>query len=461
MGRPMKLAGLRHVAGRLAAMVSIAAVVVAASSCSPTPDAVGNKTLKIVYQKTDAFTALDAVMQDAKKEFEAANSGVTVELQPIQANDDDYGTKLALAQRSADTAPDVFYEDTFKVRSDVDAGYLLKLDPHLEKWDDWSLFNDAAKAAGRADDGSIYAVPLGTDTRAIWYNKKVLQKAGISLPWQPKSWEDVLTMARAVKASDPNAIAFNMYAGKGTGEGSVMQGFYELLYGTDSTLYDVDAKKWVVGSQGFTDSLAFLKTLYDEKLAVSPAEALDANIWKKVFGEWFPQGKLAATVEGSYAPSFWQKGGTYEWAGYEQDMGVAMFPTRDGQEPGGVSMSGGWTLAVGANSKSPDLAFQFLTTALNKKNALAYDINNSQIAVRTDVAAEADYLAANPFVKDVSDLVAVTHYRPATADYPKISTAVQVATESVITGKQSPEDAAAEYDATVRRLVGEDKVLEK
>lgn len=461
MGRPMKLAGLKHVAAKFAAIASVAAVVVGASSCSPTPDAAGDKTLKIVYQKTDAFTALDAVMQDAKKEFEAANSGVAVELQPIQANDDDYGTKLALAQRSADTAPDVFYEDTFKVRSDVDAGYLLKLDAYLEKWDDWSLFNEAAKAAGRADDGGIYAVPLGTDTRAIWYNKSVLQKAGISLPWQPQTWDDILTTARAVKASDPNVIAFNMYAGKGTGEGTVMQGFYELLYGTDSTLYDENAKKWVVGSQGFTDSLAFLKTLYDEKLAVSPAEALDANVWKKVFGEWFPQGKLAATVEGSYTPSFWQKGGAYEWAGYEQDMGVAMFPTRNGQEPGGVSMSGGWTLAVGAKSKNPDLAFQFLTTALNKKNALAYDINNSQIAVRTDVAAEADYLAANPFVKDVSDLVAVTHYRPATADYPKISTAVQVATESVITGKQSPEDAAAEYDATVRKLVGEDKVLEK
>ncbi|MET4539146.1 multiple sugar transport system substrate-binding protein [Arthrobacter bambusae] len=461
MGRPMKLGGMKRVAGKFAALASAAAVLVAASSCSPTPDAAGNKTLKIVYQKTDAFTALDAVMQDAKKEFEAANSGISVELQPIQANDDDYGTKLALAQRSTDTAPDVFYEDTFKVRSDVDAGYLLKLDGYLEKWDDWSLFNEAAKAAGRADDGSIYAVPLGTDTRAIWYNKAVLQKAGISLPWQPKTWDDILTTARAVKASDPNVIAFNMYAGKGTGEGTVMQGFYELLYGTDSTLYDENAKKWVVGSQGFTDSLAFLKTLYDEKLAVSPAEALDANVWKKVFGEWFPQGKLAATVEGSYTPSFWQKGGAYEWAGYEQDMGVAMFPTRNGQEPGGVSMSGGWTLAVGAKSKNPDLAFQFLTTALNKKNALAYDINNSQIAVRTDVAAEADYLAANPFVKDVSDLVAVTHYRPATADYPKISTAVQVATESVITGKQSPEDAAAEYDATVRKLVGEDKVLEK
>ena len=92
-------------------------------------------------------------------------------------------------------------------------------------------------------------------------------------------------------------------------------------------------------------------------------------MWKKVFGEWLPQGKMGATVEGSYAPSFWQKGGSYEWAEYGQDMGVTAFPTQNGQAPGGVSMSGGWTLAVGAETKNPDLAFEFLATALNQKNS--------------------------------------------------------------------------------------------
>lgn len=446
---------------RFAVTLAAIAVLLVTTACSSTPQVSGGKTLKVIYQKSDSFTALDEVLQNAKKEFEAANSRVTIELQPIQANDDDYGTKLALAQRSGDTAPDVFYEDTFKVRSDVDAGYLLKLDSYLATWDDWAMFNEGAKAAGRGDDGGIYAVPLGTDTRAIWYNKTVLQKAGIPVPWQPTTWDEILDAARKMKAADPTLVPFNMYAGKGTGEGTVMQSFYELLYGTGSTLYDETEKKWVVGSQGFRDSLAFLKTLYDEQLAVTPAEALDSNVWKKVFGEWLPQGKMGATVEGSYAPSFWQKGGSYEWAGYTRDMGVAKFPTQKGQAPGGVSMSGGWTLAVGAKSKNPELAFNFLATAVNKKNASAFDINNSQIAVRKDVAAEPGYQAANPFVKDVSELVAVTHYRPATADYPRISTAVQVATESVITGRQSPADAAAEYDRTVEKLVGAAKVLKK
>ena len=439
----------------------IASAVVVLTACTPgTPDA-GSATLKVAYQKTDSFSAVDTMFQAAKQEFEAEHQGVTVELQPIQANDDDYGTKLALALRSPSTAPDVFYEDTFKVRSDVDAGYLLKLDSHLEGWEDWAMFDDAAKAAGRADDGGTYAVPLGTDTRAIWYNKKVLTAAGIAVPWEPRSWQDILDAARKIKANDPSVIPFNMYAGTGTGEGTVMQSFYELLYGTGSVLYDEETKKWVVGSAGFTDSLAFLETLYDEGLAVSPAEALDANVWKKVFGEWFPNARLGATVEGSYSPSFWQDGGTYAWPGYEQEMGVAPFPTQDGQAPGAVSMSGGWTLAVGAGTKEPDLAFEFLATALNKENSLAFTVESSQIAVRTDVADEPSYQDANPFVRDVSELVSVTHFRPATSDYPRISAAVQEATEAVITGARSPEQAASEYDAAVAEIVGGDKTVRK
>ncbi|WP_350002489.1 extracellular solute-binding protein [Pseudarthrobacter sp. WHRI 8279] len=445
----------------LKTMSLIAAAMVALAACSPGDPGGSSKTLKVAYQKTDSFTALDTMLQTAKQEFEAANQGVTVELQPIQANDDDYGTKLALALRSPSTAPDVFYEDTFKVRSDVDAGYLLKLDSHLEGWEEWDTFDDGAKAAGRADDGGTYAVPLGTDTRAIWYNRKVLEAAGVTLPWEPRSWQDILDTARKIKASDPTVIPFNMYAGKGTGEGTVMQSFYELLYGTGSSLYDEEAGKWVVGSAGFQDSLDFLKTLYDEQLAVSPAEALDANVWKKVFGEWLPNGKMGATVEGSYAPSFWQDGGSYEWPGYEQDIGVAPFPTQDGQAPGAVSMSGGWTLALGAQTKEPDLAFSFLTTALNEKNSLAFTVESSQIAVRKDVAADPGYLDANPFVRDVSALVSVTRYRPATADYPRISAAVQEATEAVITGTRSPQEAAADYDAAVSDIVGADKTVRK
>ncbi|MHA7274625.1 extracellular solute-binding protein [Arthrobacter sp. TMT4-20] len=419
-------------------------------------------SLRIVYQKTGDASPLDALMQKVKTDFEAANDGVTVNLEPVEGTDEDYTTRLALSQRSPDTAPDVFYEDTFRLRSDVEAGYLLQLDEYLDGWDEWDMFNDAAKGAGIASDGGTYAVPLGTDTRVIWYNKNVLENAGIAVPWEPGTWDEILEMARTVKDAQPDSVPFSMYAGTGTGEGTVMQSFYELLYGTDSGgLYDEEQQKWIAGSQGFVDSLTFLQTLYQEELAVTPAEALDPNVWQTVVGTLLPEDTMGGTVEGSYAPSFWQEGGQFEWAEYGDVMGVAPFPTQNGQEPGGVSMSGGWTLAIGAGTENPDLAFEFLTMAMNQENLLEYTVDNSQIAVRTDIAEDPTYLEANPFIEEVSAVVDVTNYRPATSDYAEISTAVQEATEAVIASETSPEDAAAAYDEALRSIVGDENVVEE
>lgn len=412
-----------------------------------------SQTLRIAYKKADPV--LEGLMEDTKEQFEAANDGVTVELTPIEGNDDDYATKLALSQRSPDTAPDVFVEDSFKLRADVDAGYVLQLDDYLTGWEDWDTFNETAKQAGLGDDGGTYAVPLETDTRVIWYNRNVLGAAGIELPWQPKTWDDLLEMARTVKAANPDVVPFSMYAG-------TMQSFYELLYGTeDGGLYDEDEQKWVAGSQGFIDSLAFLKTIYDEGLAVTPAEALDPNIWQQIVGEMLPQDRMGATVEGSYAPQFWQEGADYEWPEYGEVMATAPFPTQDGQEPGAVSMSGGWTLAVGAGTGNPDLAVEFLKTAMNYDNSLAYTVDASKIAVRTDVAEAPEYQDMNPFAAEVTEVLDVSNYRPATADFAEIDTAVLTATQEVVAGGKSPEEAAATYDETLKRIVGEDNVTEK
>lgn len=446
------------------AMASAAAL--ALGGCSGSGDSGGGgdkNTITVVYSKTDSFTVLDTLMVKAKKEFEESHEGVTVNLQPITATDDDYKTKLQLQLSSPDTAPDVFYEDTFNVRSDVEAGFLLNLDSHLAKWDDWSKFDEGAKQAGMGEDGSTYALPLGTDTRVIWYNKNVLEKAGVEVPWEPKTWDDILDMAKKVKDSQPDVTAFNMYAGTGTGEGTVMQSFYELLYGAgDGTgLYDDKEGKWVIESEAFVDSLTFLKTLYDDGYAVSPDKALDPNVWQAVFGEMFPQDMLGGTVEGSYTPSFWAEDGSYPWPEYADTMGVALFPTQNGEAPGGVTMSGGWTLAASAHTKNADLAFEFMSTVLNEENALWYAVNNAQIAVRSDVAKEPTYLEANPFIAQISESVAVTHFRPANSDYPKISVAAQDATEAVITGQATPEEAAKAYDDAVKEIVGEDKVISK
>lgn len=422
----------------------------------------GDITITVAYQRTEGIQTMHNLLTSAKEQYEADNQGVTIELAPIEAAEEDYATQLALSQQSPDTAPDVFYQDTFRVRSDVAAGYILPLDDYLADWEDWDMFIDAAKEAGR-DGDSTYAIPLGTDTRGIWYNVNVFEEAGIATPWEPTTWEDVLTAAEQIKESQPDAVPFHMYAGKPAGEGTVMQSFLMLLYGTGEGkgLYDEDQGKWIVGSQGFVDSLEFLRALYDDGYAVPVSEALDANLWQTVFDTRFPEDQLGGIVEGSYGASFWAEDGPYPWPEYADNIAVTGFPTQEGQGPGHVSMSGGWTVAIGAETEHPDEAFELLTYVFDFENNRDHVIEASKIAVRSDVAEDPDYLAMDPYVEFFTEAVEYSYYRPATSDYPQVSAALQEATEKVVTGAASPEEAASAYDDAIRALVGEDGVIEE
>jgi multiple sugar transport system substrate-binding protein len=415
-------------------------------------------TIKVAYQKFGNFVQLDDHMKQVKEDFEAANEGVTVELVPIEAQQNDYFTKLALMNRSASTAPDVMYEDTFMVKSDVDAGYLAPLDDYLSEWDEWDMFYDNAKEAGVGDDGKIYGIPMGTDTRALWYNSDLFEQAGIPVPWEPKNWEDVLSAAETIKAELPGVIPLNVYSGKAQGEAATMQGFEMLLYGTEDTLYEDG--KWVTGAPGFVDSLSFIRDVYQGELGPTPEQALDKNVGTVVAGEWLPQGKLAINLDGSWLSGTWLDTGTNPWPEWNDVMSQAPMPTQNGQEPGATSMSGGWTLAMGSKTRNADAAWDFISLALNKENSQSYDIAASQIAVRSDVSEDPAYIEANPSFKFFSDIVEVTHFRPATSDYAQISNAITVAMESVMTGQQTPEEAAKVYDDAVRGIVGDENTVD-
>ncbi|WP_029150113.1 extracellular solute-binding protein [Microbacterium indicum] len=410
-------------------------------------------TIRVAYQKTASFTAMDDLMKKVKEEYEAANEGKTVELVPIEAEQDQYFTKLALMNGSADTAPDVIYEDTFQIRSDAAAGYLQPVDDYLADWDDWSLYDDGAKQAGVGDDGKTYGVSLGTDTRGIYFNKAILAAAGYDEDWQPESWDDLLDAARAVKETSPDVIPLNIYAAQSGGEQTSMQGFEMLLYGTGHELMDTSSGAWTTGSSGFLDALGFYQTVADEELGPDPADALDATWGSRVSNELLPQGEIAIAIDGSWLPSGWIDGDN-AWPEWNDELGFAAMPTEDGG--GYTSMSGGWTLAVGANADDPAAAFDVIKQAMTPENALMFHEENGQIAVRSDVAENPDYLSYNPSFEFFSSLVEYTHFRPATPDYSQISSAIPVATESVFTGQATPEDAQATYDATLVGIVGEE-----
>ncbi|MFJ6075665.1 extracellular solute-binding protein [Streptomyces sp. NPDC093065] len=413
-------------------------------------------TVKVSFkQSTDnSIKVMDTYLGDIKRQFEKANPGKKVELVPIKAPDSEYYTKLQQMLRSPKTAPDLVYEDTFLINSDITSGYLKPLDDYLADWKDWGRFIDTAKAAAQGEDGKTYGVPDGTDTRGLWFSKDVFAKAGLPADWQPKTWDEVLDAARTIKEKVPGVTPLNVYTGKPAGEMATMQGFEMLLYGTGDggadPLYDKGGKKWITAGQGFKDSLGFVETVYKEKLGPEVSDALDPNFSTKIRGELLPQGKLGIALDGSWLPQDWLEGSGHEWPEWSKELGLAAMPTQNGQAPGRVSMSGGWTWSIPAKAGNPDLAFEFIKTMQTKANAQKWYIANSGIAVREDVAKDPGYVAAQPGIKFFTDLVADTHYRPAYPAYPKVSVAVQEAMEGVTTGDKSVEEAARGYDEALK-----------
>jgi multiple sugar transport system substrate-binding protein len=216
-----------------------------------------------------------------------------------------------------------------------------------------------------------------------------------------------------------------------------------------------------VGSQNFVDSLTFLQKIYSTGLAPTPQQALNPTWGNTVGQELLPKGKLAIAVDGSWLSGNWGSGGAAPWPEWNKVMGNVAMPTQNGQGKGKVTLSGGWTWAIPKNSQNPATAWELIKMLTAKQGELDWAIKNVQIPVRTDVAKDPTYTKANPTNAFFSDLVESTIYRPAYAEYAKISLLIQQAGEKVITGSADPATAAQFYTDGVTKIVGADKVLTK
>jgi multiple sugar transport system substrate-binding protein len=419
----------------------------------------GSTTVKVAYEVTPPSAGYGPSLMNAVKEFEAAYPKDKVVLQPINATESLYYTKLALEEKSASTAPDVLVEDSFQIPQDAAAHYIIPINQYLAKWADWNKdFPTAGHAeASGPNPNDYYGVPISTDTRGLWYNKSVLQKAGIKLPWDPKNWADIISAAQAIKKAEPNVVPFNINATVPLGEGTSLQGAQMLMSGTpdtiNGTLYNPKTGKFIGESKGLLDSLTFYSTMVKDGLTEPQAVASNPNNSTIIYGSQFPKNELGISLDGNWVYSNWlskAKGGSFPWPQWSTDMGWTGMPTENGQAPGVTSESGGWVYSIGSHAPDPQAAFNFITFAANKANSLEYDIAAGNIPARSDVATDPAYIASNASAKFFGSLVKYTHYRPKNPNYTNVSTDLTKAVDSVFSGGTAPATAMSSYAATIK-----------
>lgn len=391
-------------------------------------------------------------------EFKKTHPNVDVKLSPLNVSEGDYFAKIALMLKSGNTAPDIVTEDTFMVNSDASAGYLESLDDKLKGWNEWQQFTENVKNGVIAQDGKIYGVPYNTDSRGLWYNKELFRQAGLPVPWEPKTWDDILTAAKTIKVKLPaDVVPLWMNSGKASGEATSMQTFEMLLYGTGYPLYDTEAKKWIVKSSGLTDTFKFIDQIYKQKLGPNLSQVLNGQGGSIAYQQLMPKGKMAIGLDGIWQFGTWRKDGSAPWPESRDVIGYAAMPTEKGQSPGSVSMSGGWAWSIPKNSGQKELAWEFIKLASSKENNLSLLLKENNLSPRKDVAEDPQYQAI-PMFKEASAFLKNTHFRPSVDKYPSVSTQIQSLVEDVVTGRLTPEQAAEQYEANVTKIVGKELV---
>jgi multiple sugar transport system substrate-binding protein len=405
-----------------------------------------------------------SVVPAFEAKMKAKGKSVNVSLQEFTGKSDQLKQQYALDLQVGKGA-DVMSFDGFWVPEFVASNLLKPLDqvagPEVNRWEGWKQIPAGLREL-MGYKGKVYGVGNGTDVRMIFYRKDLFQKAGIRVPWQPKSWDDLLDAARKLKKALPDVTPLQLNAGTAMGEATTLQGWYMLLLGTGIKPFDDEQDKWVVRHQGILDALNFYKTVYvDEKLGDARLQLIQEGRDRSF--ESFRDAKMAMLIEGDY---FWRsillpKGGDFPLEKRDELVGWAKMPA---QAPGKgvnaqsfVSASGGTGFVLNPNTKVPKEAWELMSFMASKAMQTEFQKILPRIRARKDVPITQDPIMS----KMAKTLLPLTVIRPKLATYPKVSSEIQLMTERVVSGQASPLEAMNAYAEAVKKIVGAENVLEQ
>jgi multiple sugar transport system substrate-binding protein len=136
--------------------------------------------------------------------FEAAYPEINVIGEPNGGTADHF--QIIDTQLAANNAPDIIqlggnwpdYQQYLEPLNDYLGVQLLIDTPER--------FDQTALIPATATDGNLYAVSLGTNTLVLVYNKTMIEAAGVPLPEDNMTWEELLDYGRELKANLPEGI---------------------------------------------------------------------------------------------------------------------------------------------------------------------------------------------------------------------------------------------------------------
>jgi ABC-type glycerol-3-phosphate transport system substrate-binding protein len=306
---------------------------------------------------------------------------------------EDFKTQI-LVMLAGDNPPDIFsYWAGARTQFVVDANRLMALDD----WWTANKMDDVIPAGVKPSaiyNGKIYAIPQNVHIEGLFYNPKVMEKAGITS--MPTTWDEFLAMCEKLKAAGVTPIALGS-----KNRWPAQMWFDFLLTYTAGPEY---RQKLMAGQAAYTDpevvkAMELWKTLVDKGYFVKDANAYD---WTDA-ADMVAKGDAAMNLMGTYVTGYWD--GNNLQAGVDYDF--FPFPVIDSSIP--VVTHGtvdAWT--VPAETKNKEGALALLAWFLTPENQAIWAKGQGALAANKNT----DTSIYSPVMKKAADYLSKVQFLP-------------------------------------------------
>ena len=341
---------------------------------------------------------MPAGQQDVVQEFERRNPGIKVSAGVTASRNMVSDPQRLLCAIVGGDPPDVVMFDRYAVAEWAARGAFTPLDGFIKSDGDrpdsiraGDFFEPTWKEAQW--EGKIYAIPSGTDNRALFYNKDLLVAAGFTdangEAKPPRTWEELEQYAVALsdltKDKDGKVTSIRR-VGFIPNYGNCWFYFYSWL--NDAELLSPDGRTCTLGSPANVEAMTYVVKLYDKLGGARLVNAFQSTFQGAELDP-FLTGRVAMKVDGN-----WVLSGI---GNFKRDLnfGVAPAPMPqkrfDAKKPY-ISWAGGWSWVIPAGAKHPDEAWKLIRWLASEEAAI----------IRNDADREAYLAQGKMFIPNLS-----------------------------------------------------------
>ncbi|WP_419881471.1 ABC transporter substrate-binding protein [Peribacillus sp. B-H-3] len=365
--------------------------------------------------------------------FEKSHPNIKINFKQMPADTGQQHDQYITAFNAKSSEIDVIDMDVIWPAEFAQADYVLPLDRFIQADHiDLNGYNQGALAASQFN-GKQWALPKFIDAGLLFYRKDLVKDSDV-----PKTWDDLLKQAKALKGKGGTKFGYIMQAKQY--EGLVCNAVeFVSAYGGQF----INEKNEVTVNSPQT--IKGLKKLVE----VAKSSVVPGNV--TTFTEIESD---QAFIEGQTP---FLRNWPYEYASANDKekskiagkVGIAPLPAGD---KGSGAALGGWMAGINKNSKHPKEAWEFLKFMAGPEGQKIDAIYGGHAPTILSLYNDQDVIKANPTFADkgFQDGLKAAVSRPVAPNYPEISEIIQIHVSKAIAGQETVEQAVQNMEKEMK-----------